>query len=95
MANAEKLKNYDSTLEEKLSPPASKRLSEIKTPTLILAGEADIADVHAHCDAINAAIYGSSRVVVKGAGHLIQLDKPEEVTRELEEFAERCVRKLD
>ena len=57
VANAEKLKNYDSTLEEQLSPPASKRLSEIKTPTLILAGEADIADVHAHCDAINAAIY--------------------------------------
>jgi 3-oxoadipate enol-lactonase len=93
VANAEKLKKYDSTLEEKISPPASQRLSEIKAPTLILVGEADITDVHAHCGAINAGIRGSSRVVVKEAGHLIQLEKPGEVTKMLQDFAEHSARK--
>jgi pimeloyl-ACP methyl ester carboxylesterase len=93
VANAEKLKKYESTLEETISPPASKRLSEIKAPTLILVGEADITDVHAHCGAINAGIRGSSSVVVKEAGHLIQLEKPGEVTKMLRDFADRSARK--
>jgi 3-oxoadipate enol-lactonase len=93
VANAEKLKSYDSALEEKLSPPASKRLGEIKAPTLILVGDADIADVHAHCGAINAGIRGSTREVMKDAGHLIQLEKPGEVVKKIEDFAQRCERK--
>lgn len=92
VANAEKLKKFDSALEEKLSPPASQRLSAIKALTLILVGEGDIADVHAHCGAINAGIRGSTREVVKDAGHLIQLEKPDEVVKKLEDFARRCER---
>ncbi len=92
IANAEKLKNYDSAVEEKLSPPASQRLAEIKAPTLIMVGEGDIADVHAHCDAINAGIRGSERLAIKQAGHLIQIEKPDEVASRLAGFADRCAR---
>lgn len=92
VANSEKLK-FDNHFEQSLSPPASKRLSEVKAPTLIVAGEADIADVHAHCGAINAGIRESVRLVMKEAGHLIQLEKPKELARKLEDFAERCERK--
>jgi pimeloyl-ACP methyl ester carboxylesterase len=53
---------------------------------VILVGEADIADVHAHCDAINAGIRASRRVVVQDAGHLIQLEKPDEVVHRLQDF---------
>ena len=45
VANAEKLKKYDAGLEEKLAPPASERLAEIKAPTWILIGQGDTADV--------------------------------------------------
>ena len=90
--NAEKLKKFDPGLEEKLSPLASQRLSEIKAPALILGGEADIADVHAHCDAIKAGIRDSQQLTVKDAGHLIQLEKPDEVVKRLEDFADRCER---
>jgi 3-oxoadipate enol-lactonase len=89
VASAEKLKKYDGGLEEKLSPPASKRLGEVKVPTLILAGDGDIADVETHTVAISNGIVGSERVIVKNAGHLIQLEKPKEVVRRLENFAER------
>lgn len=92
VANAEKLKKYDSGLEEKLSPPASGRLSEIRAPTLILVGDADIADMHTHAAAINAGIRESTREVMKGAGHLLQLEKPDEVVKKLEDLAERCER---
>ena len=89
VANAEKLKKYDNALEEKLSPPASGRLSEIRAPTLILVGDADIVDVHTHAAAINAGIRDSEREVIKGTGHLLQLEKPDEVVKKLEDFAER------
>jgi 3-oxoadipate enol-lactonase len=92
VANSEKVK-FDNHFEQSLTPPANKRLSEIKAPTLILVGGADIADVHAHGDAINAGIRDSVREVIKGAGHLIQLEKPDEVARRIEDFAQRCERK--
>jgi pimeloyl-ACP methyl ester carboxylesterase len=91
--NAATLKKFDNALEEKLSPPARQRLSEIKAPTLILIGDADINDVHAHCEAINTGIRGSDRVVIKGSGHLIQLEKPDEVIKRLEEFIDRLPRR--
>jgi len=92
VANSEKLK-FDNHFEQSLSPPASKRLSEVKAPTLILAGEADIADVRAHCAAINAGIRESTQEVIKDAGHLIQLEKPGEVAKKIEGFVQRCERK--
>ena len=35
-------------------------------------------DVHAHAGVIEAGIYGSRRVVLTDAGHLMYLEKPEE-----------------
>jgi len=83
---------YSNQFEIQLSPPAAKRLSEIKAPTLILAGEADIADVHAYCGAINVGIRESARVVIKGTGHFIQLEKPEEIITKLNRFVPRAER---
>ena len=93
VANAEKLKKYAPGLEAKLSPPASERLSEIKAPTAVLVGEADIAEVHTHAAAIKTGIRGSEREVIKDVGHLIQLEKPGEVVKKLAKFAERGSRK--
>ncbi len=63
--------------------PAVGRLAEIHVPTLILVGAADIPDVHAHAGVLEAGIHDSRRIVVPGAGHLAQLDKPEELGREI------------
>jgi 3-oxoadipate enol-lactonase len=57
------------------------RLGEIRVPTLILVGDADIPDVHAHAGAIEAGIAGSKRVIISDAGHLMYLEKPEEFSR--------------
>jgi len=55
---------------------ALKFLSEIAVSTLILVGEYDIPDVHAHAGAINAGINGSGRLIIPGAGHLIPIEQP-------------------
>lgn len=64
------------------------RLKEIRVPTLILVGDADIPDVHAHAGAIEAGIAGSKRVVIADAGHLMYLEKPEEFSRVVITFIE-------
>jgi pimeloyl-ACP methyl ester carboxylesterase len=56
---------------------AVRSLSEIKIPTLILVGEFDIPDVHAHAGAINAGIQNSKREIIPGSGHLIPIEQPD------------------
>ena len=60
--------------------PALPRLHEIRVPTLILTGDADIPDVHAHAGAIEAGIPGARRVILPDSGHLMYLEKPQEFT---------------
>jgi pimeloyl-ACP methyl ester carboxylesterase len=66
--------------------PALGRLGWISVPTLIVVGEADIPDVHAHCGAIEAGIPGASRVVLRGGGHLPHLEVPDAFHRVVLEF---------
>ena len=66
--------------------PAYLRLNEIKAPALILIGEFDIPDVHAHAGAINAGILQSRRFIFPGSGHLIPLEQPEIFNQTVEEF---------
>ena len=51
--------------------------SEIHVPTLILVGELDISDVHAHAGAIEEGIAGAQRDVIINSGHLVQLEQSE------------------
>jgi 3-oxoadipate enol-lactonase len=63
-------------LERAFESPALARLGQIAVPTLIIAGEHDIADVHAHCGAIEAGIPGARRLVLPGSGHLPHFEVP-------------------
>ena len=65
------------------------RLEEIRVPTLLLVGDADIPDVHAHAGAIEAGIPRSRRVVISGVGHLMYLEKPAEFSAIVIEFLEK------
>jgi len=51
-------------------------LSEIDVPTLVLVGEQDIPDVHAHSGVIEFGIPGAVRDIIPECGHLIPLDQP-------------------
>jgi pimeloyl-ACP methyl ester carboxylesterase len=68
---------YGSQIITSQKTPAYKRLNEINIPVLILCGEFDIPDVHAHAGAINAGISNSRRIIIPKAGHLIPMEQPD------------------
>jgi 3-oxoadipate enol-lactonase len=78
----------DMTHEDWARPTRSavERLAEIKVPTLILVGDADIADVLIHAGAIEAGIPQSRLMVIHDAGHLMYLEKPDEFTQTVIQF---------
>ncbi|MET0273312.1 MAG: alpha/beta fold hydrolase [Phenylobacterium sp.] len=65
------------------------RMGEIKAPTLILVGDHDIADNQAQAGAAQVLIPGARRVVVEGAGHLMQLERPKEVAELIADFVRK------
>lgn len=69
--------------------PALPRLGEIHIPTLLLVGDADIPDVHAHAGAMEAGIPRARRIVITDVGHLMYLEKPTEFSRIVIEFLEK------
>lgn len=69
-------------------PSSLPHLHEIRVPTLILVGDVDIPDVHAHAGAIETGIANSRRIVLPDTGHLMYLEKPEEFTRIVSRFLE-------
>ncbi len=56
--------------------PALPNLGEIRVPALIIVGEYDIPDCHAHAGAMEAGIAGSKRVIINKAGHIVPLEQP-------------------
>src|SRR5215472_12799 len=68
--------------------PALPRLGEIHIPTLLLVGDADIPDVHAHAGAIEVGIPNARRVVISNVGHLMYLEKPAEFSQIVIDFLE-------
>lgn len=73
-------------LQRPPEPPALARLGEIAVPTLVIVGEQDIPDVHAHCGAIEAGLPGTRRLVLANSGHLPQLEAPEAFNQAVLDF---------
>ena len=65
------------------------QLHKIKVPTLILAGEQDIAILPAKAKEMQARITGSQLVLIPGAGHSSPIEEPEAVTGAIEDFLRR------
>jgi 3-oxoadipate enol-lactonase len=84
-ANPQDLTHPELELPVKSALP---RLGEIRITTLLLVGDADIPDVHAHAGAIEAGVPRARRVVISDAGHLMYLEKPTEFSRIVIEFLE-------
>lgn len=49
----------------------------MKVPTLILVGEADIADNQAQAGVVEYAIPHARRVVVRDTGHMMYMEHPD------------------
>jgi pimeloyl-ACP methyl ester carboxylesterase len=74
------------TLWQPTMPPARERLTQIKAPTLIIVGSNDAAATAANADRLASAILGAQKVVIAGAGHMVNMDAPAEFNRALVAF---------
>jgi 3-oxoadipate enol-lactonase len=64
----------------------TERLSEIKVPTLILVGREDAITPVADSEKMHAAIAGSRFLVIENAGHVSNIEQPEQFNRVLSDF---------
>jgi pimeloyl-ACP methyl ester carboxylesterase len=74
--------------ERRLDPPAIHRLGEILTPTLIVIGDQDMPDMMGIADKLEAGIRGARKVVISGAAHMVNMEKPEQFNHDVLEFLE-------
>lgn len=61
-------------------------LDRIKTPTLIIVGDQDVATVPAKAERMHAAIANSKLIVIPGAGHTSTVEEPAAVTAAIHDF---------
>lgn len=67
-------------------PDSTPDLERISVPTLVIVGEEDTLTPVAESEALHRAIERSQLVVLEGAGHLSNLEAPEEFSRALDNF---------
>jgi pimeloyl-ACP methyl ester carboxylesterase len=69
-----------------LDPPAVKRLKDIQVPTLIIAGALDHSEIVRAADVMEQEIKGAKKVIMDGAAHVPNMDKPSEFNRIVLDF---------
>lgn len=72
--------------QQSLEPPAIERLTEIRAPTLIIIGDCDTPETIAAADVLEQNISGSRKVVMTGAAHLPNMERPAEFNRHVLSF---------
>lgn len=69
-----------------LPEPNAMALAAIRTPTLIVTGANDTPARHAAAEALARAIPHAHRIEIEGAGHLSNLERPEDYNHALARF---------
>jgi 2-hydroxy-6-oxonona-2,4-dienedioate hydrolase len=73
-------------LDSFVSPPATQRLAEIHAPALLVVGDRHTTDVLNEARLVESGIGGIRKVVIPGAGHILNVEKPEEFNRTMLDF---------
>ena len=72
-----------------LDPPAIGRLGSLHVPTLVVCGDFDQSGIDDIAGLLIRGIPGARKVVIKGAGHMVSMEKPEEFNEIVGEFLSR------
>jgi pimeloyl-ACP methyl ester carboxylesterase len=73
-------------LRIKRDPPAFKRLSEIRAPTLLVWGDRDYPGQITIAERVQSFIPSSKRILIHGADHLVNLSQPQAFNRVVLDF---------
>ena len=66
-----------------------KKVRQIRVPCLIICGNADKLTPLKYSQFFEAKINNSILIVIKNAGHMVMLEKPEEVNQAIQDFLEK------
>lgn len=69
-----------------LNPPAVSRLKDIRVPTLIIDGALDHPEILRAGDVMVGQIPNARKVVIDGAAHVPNMEKPAEFNRAVLDF---------
>ncbi len=75
--------------ERPLEPPAVARLHELTAPTLVMVGEWDDVSIATLGELLATSIAGAQKVIIPGAAHLPNMEKPEEFNQSVLAFLQR------
>jgi len=81
MDNAHTQVRHPAELNVMPDPPGFRRLQEIRSPTLIIVGDRDVPGMQLMAERIHDMISGSTKVVIPGADHIVNMSRPEEFDR--------------
>ncbi|MCP3467183.1 MULTISPECIES: alpha/beta fold hydrolase [unclassified Bradyrhizobium] len=71
--------------------PFFHRLSDVAVPTLVIWGDLDFPYVQERCRHVAATVPDAEGREMPGVAHLPSLERPEEITALIAEFANRCM----
>lgn len=71
---------------KRLDPPAIERLDEVRVPTLVIVGDADVQDVLDRAAILASRIRDARKIVVPDVAHMINLERPAEFLGIVDEF---------
>jgi pimeloyl-ACP methyl ester carboxylesterase len=75
-ANYQLSNDPEAFLPQPMQPPASKRLTEITAPTLVIYGDNDVKEVIEIAHFLETEIKGAKSVVIPNTAHHLNLEKP-------------------
>jgi len=81
-----------SRLGRELEPPSYARLREIRAPTLSVVGSLDMPNILEIVDSVATQVPGARRVVIPGAAHMVNMEKPAEFEAAVRPFLAERVR---
>ena len=70
-------------------PPPSERLGEIRVPTIVVWGDRDTETTQRNSAVTAERIPGARAVIMRGAGHMVNLERPGEFNRVVRDLMQR------
>jgi 3-oxoadipate enol-lactonase len=74
------------SMGRELEPPAWQRLRELTVPTLVVVGTRDDPDIISIVDSIAAQAPQARKLVVPGAGHMLNMERPAQILKAIRDF---------
>lgn len=71
------------------NPSLAEAVAELRRPALVVVGERDLEGFRNAAEYLSEKLPQAEKIVVPGAGHLVNLEAPDEVNRALAEFLSR------